>query len=162
MKFTKQRSAVQQSAMMLLFCVLLFSCNNVQNLSQSEMEAITRDNNARLEKCYLAGDADKLGEMYDEYAKLSPDGGDFHSGRRAITTFWKENLATAKITAMHTNTLSVSGNAEIIYETGTSYSETLYKDSLYKSTVKYVNVWKRQQDKSWKLAVDFWNDPKKR
>lgn len=162
MIFTKQRNVVQHGALALLFCVLLFSCNNVQNLSQSEMETIARDNNARLEKCYLAGDADTLAEMYDENAKLCPDGDDFRTGRKAIAAFWKENLATAKIKAMHTNTMSVSGNAETIYETGTSYSETLYKDSLYKSTVKYVNIWKRQPDKSWKLAVDFWNDPKKR
>jgi ketosteroid isomerase-like protein len=125
------------------------------------MEAIVHDNNTRLEKCYLAGDADILAEMYDDNAKLSPDGDNFYVGKQKIVAFWKENLAAAKITAMRTNTMSVSGNSEVLYETGITYSETLYKDSLYKNTVKFVNIWKRQPNKSWKLVVDFWNDPKK-
>ncbi len=146
---------------MFLLGVTLFSCNNPQSLTQAEMEAIAHNNNTQLEKCFLAGDAEKLALMYDENAKLSPDGGDFTTGRKAIAVFWKENLAVAKTQAMRTTTLSVSGNADIVYETGTTYSETLYKDSVYKSTVKFVNVWKHQEDGSWKLAVDFWNDPKK-
>lgn len=141
--------------------MMLFSCNNPKSLTQAEMEAIAHNNNTQLEKCFLAGDAEKLALMYDENAKLSPDGGDFTTGRKAIAAFWKENLAVAKTQAMRTTTLSVSGNADIVYETGTTYSETLYKDSVYKSTVKFVNVWKHQEDGSWKLAVDFWNDPKK-
>ena len=142
--------------------LVLLSCNNSPIVSQAEMERITRESNAQLKQYFIAGDAEKLAEMYDENAQLCPNGDDFCTGKKAIAEAWKKNLAESKVQAMQTNTLVVRGNADEIYETGTTYTETLYKDSVYKSTVKYVNVWKRQSDNSWKLVIDFWNDVKKR
>lgn len=49
----------------------------------------------------MAGDSEKV-VMYDENAKLSPDGGNFTTDRKAIAAFWKENLAVGKTQAMRT------------------------------------------------------------
>ena len=157
-----QVSRKQSLYTILLTSLVLLSCNNSPTLSQAEMERITKEGNAQLKQYFIASDAEKLAEMYDEKAQLCPDGDDFYTGKKAIAEAWKKNLAGSKVQAMQTNTLVVRGNADEIYETGTTYTETLYKDSVYKSTVKYVNVWKRQSDNSWKLAIDFWNDVKKR
>jgi hypothetical protein len=45
----------------------------------------------------------------------------------------------------------------VIYETGITTTRTQYKDSVYVTTVKFANVWKRQADGTYLLDVDIWN-----
>jgi ketosteroid isomerase-like protein len=62
---------------------------------------------------------------------------------------------------MNTNTLSVDGNSEVIYETGVTITESIGNDStVHKGSVKYINVWKRQPDNTYKLSIDFCNSDK--
>lgn len=145
----------------LLSCLINLSCNSSIDNNQEDLEKITHDNNALVEKYSLEGNAAKLSGMYDANARLCPNGDDFYIGREAIFSFWSNALAEEKITRMETITMSVSGNADVIYETGITYSESVAEDSVHKSTVKFINVWRRQKDNSYKLAVDFWNNPQK-
>ena len=40
---------------------------------------------------------------------------------------------------------------------GNTFSDILYKDSVYQVKVKYINVWRKQPQGDYKLDVDFWN-----
>jgi ketosteroid isomerase-like protein len=123
------------------------------------MKKIAEENNARLEKSFLAGNVDSLIQMYSPDARLCPNGDTFYVGRDAIYNFWKADMASSVTLAMHTNTMSVSGNTDVIYETGITHVESKSKSDtvITKSAVKFINVWKRQPDNSYKLAIDFWN-----
>jgi ketosteroid isomerase-like protein len=140
---------------------IFFSCDTPRQLSEDDMRTLMHEYNSQLEKCFLNQDIVELSKLYAPDARLSPDGDNFYEGREAITNFWKEDFASSKLVKMHTNTLSVNGTEEIIYETGITQIETLYKDSVYKSEVKYINVWRLQPDKAYKLSIDFWNNNKK-
>lgn len=58
---------------------------------------------------------------------------------------------------MATQVLTTNGDREIIYETGKTRTTLVYHDSTLTVNVKYVNVWIREKDGSYKLDIDFWN-----
>ena len=141
-----------------LTSLVFFSCSNTIKLTEEEMRTIAHESNAKLEKAFLSKDLSGLADIYDENARLSPNGDHFYAGRDEIRGFWKTDFESSTLLKMNTNTMSVSGNAEVIYETGITTTESMLKDSsIYKGAVKFINVWKRQPDNSYRLAIDFWN-----
>ncbi|HEY9009159.1 YybH family protein [Ohtaekwangia sp.] len=146
---------------LLSICVLLIlalsSCERT-TLSPTEMRVILHERNETLGKFFKEGDVEKLATMYTDSAKLCPNGAvDIYIGREAIKQFWKEAMEGSQLLDMKTETLSVNGNHDLIYETGKTTTHTKYQDSVYVSEVKFANVWKRQQDGSYRLDVDIWN-----
>jgi ketosteroid isomerase-like protein len=126
-------------------------------LSRSEIRKILHERNEKLGEYFKAGDATQLATMYSDSAKLCPNGGDLYIGRDAIKEFWRKAMNGAKLLEMTTETITVDGNVDIIYETGKTTSKTLYQDSVYVAKVKFANVWKKQADGSYLLDVDIWN-----
>lgn len=134
----------------------MVSCQE-RPLSKIEMREILHERNEKLGEYFKSGDIDKLAMMYCDSAKLCADRADIYVGREAIKNFWKQASAGSKLLEMNTETLTVDGNADIIYETGRTSTKALYKDSIYVSKVKFANVWKRQNDGTYLLDVDIWN-----
>jgi len=121
------------------------------------MRKIAETQNLMLGKCFMQGDAQKLAMMYADSAKLCPNGLNFIVGKEKIKDFWAEDFKTTKVLEMKTNVYSVDGNIDVIYETGKSTTKFLFNDSTITATVKYINVWRKQTDGSYKLDIDFWN-----
>jgi ketosteroid isomerase-like protein len=144
----------------LSFLVILSACSSSE-MTESQMKEIVNGKNALLEESFLEQDTSQLKDIYAEDARLSPNGDDFYVGRDAIIKFWAKDFQSSKLVKMDTETQSVSGDREVIYETGITSIEFMADDTLRKSSVKFINVWRRQPDESYKLAIDFWNSPKK-
>jgi len=143
---------------MVLTIFFIGSCKkSSQILTRAEMKAIVEKQNDILGNCFTKGDAEKLAEMYTDSAKLSPNGSGFITGRDSIKFFWEEDLKSSKVLKMKTLVLTINGDENYIYETGKAFSEILYNDSVYHARVKYINVWRKQANGSYKLDVDFWN-----
>jgi ketosteroid isomerase-like protein len=143
---------------MVLTIFFFGSCKkSAQTLTKAEMKAIVEKQNDTLGNCFTKGDADKLAEMYTDSAKLSPNGSGFITGRDSIKLFWQEDFKSSKVLKMKTLVLTINGDENYIYETGKAFSEILYNDSVYHASVKYINVWRKQANGSYKLDVDFWN-----
>jgi ketosteroid isomerase-like protein len=128
-----------------------------RSLSKTEMRTILHERNEKLGEYFKAGDIEKLVTMYSDSAKLCPNGADIYIGRESIRKFWTAASEGSKLLEMNTETLTVDGNADVIYETGKTTTKTLYQDSVYLSTVKFANVWKKQSDGTYLLDVDIWN-----
>lgn len=137
--------------------VMLISCDK-NSLSTAEMKNILHERNEKLGNYFKEGDVSKLIAIYTDSAKLCADGQkQVLIGKAAIQKFWTAASEGSKLLEMKTETLTVDGNKEIIYETGITSTKTLYNDSVYESTVKFVNVWKLQTNGEYKLDVDIWN-----
>jgi len=121
------------------------------------MRDILHTQNEALGSLFKAGDAEKLAMMYSDSAKLCPNGADIYIGRNAIHNFWKQAMTGSKLLEMNTQTLTVDGNRDVIYETGKTTSKILFKDSVLTFNVKFANVWRRQKDGTYLLDVDIWN-----
>jgi len=138
----------------------LTSCQN-QSMSREEMMKIVKERNDRLTDLFIKGDPDSLVLMYTSEAKLSLNGYDFANGRNAIHQLWKDDMINSKVLEMANNTLTVDGNSEVIYETGKTQLKLTFMDSIFNTTVKYCNVWRRQSNGVYLLDVDFSNADKK-
>lgn len=136
--------------------LIILACNH-QNISKAEMRKIVENQNEKLELCFKEGNAEKLAQMYSDSAKLCPNGSHFVIGRDRIKAFWADDFKTSKVLEMSTDIQTIDGNTDVIYEIGKTTSKILIDDSLYVPTVKYINVWCKQSDGSYKLDVDFWN-----
>lgn len=145
---------------LVLIAVLLFffSCNSNQKpLSKKQLHQLVKEQNEKLGKCFTTLNIDALAEMYTDSAKLSPNGNDFIFGRANIKAFWAHDFEISQVKEMKTEILTIDGNEDIIYETGKTNSKILYNDSIYDIHIKYINVWRRQTDGTYKLDIDFWN-----
>jgi ketosteroid isomerase-like protein len=145
----------------LLFFVasVVFGCND-NSMGKADMQQIVHDRNERLGLYFKSGNIDSLVLMYADSAKLCPNGADIFIGRDAIKKFWSAALKDSKILDMQTETVTVDGNREVIYETGRATTTFRVGDSTQTFAVKFANVWKRESDGQYRIDVDIWNELK--
>jgi ketosteroid isomerase-like protein len=138
----------------------LTSCQK-QSLSIEEMKRIVTERNKRLTYLFIKGNADSLALIYTSEAKLSLNGYDFANGRNSIHQLWQEDMVNSKVLEMTNQTLKIDGNSDVIYETGKTRLKLTFKDSIFNTTVKYCNIWRKQDNGEYLLDVDFSNADKK-
>jgi ketosteroid isomerase-like protein len=157
MKACKKIPGILTYFLVILFYMTISCSSDNSALSKSELHQIAKHQNEMLSECFTTANIDKLAEMYTDSAKLSPNGLDFVFGRNKIKAFWENDFNTSQVIEMKTEVLTIDGNEQVIYETGKTKTKILYNDSIYTAHVKYINVWQKQIDGSYKLDVDFWN-----
>ena len=112
---------------------------------------------ARFAEAFARKDAAALAAMYADNAKLLPQFGAMITGKAAIRVFW-EGLLKAGGQDFILTTVHVGYDGGLAYEVG-AYLLTIAPKSAKPITDKgkYVVVWRRQADGSWKLAADIFN-----
>ena len=122
-------------------------------------EAAIRAASTDWNKASQARDLDKAVSYYSEDAVFFVDKGALVKGKNSIRMVWKDILApTAPVLTFTTSFVEVARSGDIGYEYGTAEFTTANKKG--KPTVekgKYVTVWKKQPDGSWKAVVDIDN-----
>ncbi len=92
--------------------------------------------------------------VYTSDARLLPPGAEMLTGIDHIRAFWEQTVATLNIQSLKLSTLDLQVSGETAFEIGRAEMHTDQPTS--PTTVKYVVVWK-QDNGSWKWAVDIWN-----
>lgn len=123
-----------------------------------EAQAAIEAANARFSEAFARGDASALAAMYTPDAIAFPPGSEMVRGNEAIASFWKTSRDGGVRSATLT-TIDVGRSGDVAYEVGTVSLEVQAEGKEpTTATAKYVVVWKRQPDGSWKLHRDIWND----
>jgi ketosteroid isomerase-like protein len=108
-------------------------------------------------KAAATKDAAKIAAFYADDALAYPPGEGLAKGRAAAQRVWAAYFVNATFAiSWSTDHASIDGN--LGYTAGTF--EDSYKDpsgKLVKETGKYVCVWRKQKDGSWKAIHDIWN-----
>ncbi|HQQ96653.1 MAG TPA: nuclear transport factor 2 family protein [Cyclobacteriaceae bacterium] len=123
------------------------------------MKRIVELHNRQLEQAFRNQDLDALAKIYAPNARLCPDGDRFYVGIDEILKFWSQDFSVSRVTQMSTQTWSVAGNEDVIYETGITQVTSVNSGAVHQNSVKYINVWTRHTDNTYKLTIDFWNNP---
>jgi len=110
--------------------------------------------NAAFRTAFLAGDAQKVSELYTADAEIIAPGAPIARGRAAIAAFWKGGMAGVKELSLETRAVESAGDLAV--EDGTV--KLTGADGAV-STSRYVVVWKRDGG-AWKLHRDIWNSEK--
>jgi uncharacterized protein (TIGR02246 family) len=122
-----------------------------------EARAAIEAANAKFSEAFARGDAKGLSAMYTSDAIAFPPDSEMIRGNEAIGEFWKATRDSGVRGAALT-TIEVSRSGSVAYEVG-KVSLTIQPPGKEQTTAmaKYVVVWKRQGDGSWKLHRDIWN-----
>lgn len=121
-------------------------------------------NRARIERlgkefadAYNRGDFPALARMYAEDAIVFPPESNPLKGRAEIETFWRGGPSLG-IRSIQFDVLDVESSGNFIVETGRANMNVQGAGPAQAVvSVKYVVVWKKQKDGSWKLYRDIWN-----
>jgi len=122
-----------------------------------EARAAIEAANAKFSEAFARGDAKALAAMYTPDAIAFPPDSEMIRGNEAIGSFWKTTRDNGVQSATLT-TEDVGRSGDVAYEVG-KVSLTIQPAGKEPTTAaaKYVVVWKRQADGSWKLHRDIWN-----
>jgi ketosteroid isomerase-like protein len=151
----KTKSLLQSSCIALLS--FAFVCLASAADTTSAIEKALRDLDAQWSAAAGAKDVDKTVSFYSDDAVVMPPSAPRATTKDAIRTIWKDLLTDASI-SWKTKEVEVAQSGDLAFSSGT-YEVTL-NDPTGKSVNdrgKYVEVWKKQADGTWKCGVDIWN-----
>jgi uncharacterized protein (TIGR02246 family) len=110
--------------------------------------------NRAMEQAFARGDMIAVAKFYADDAKLMGPGGADISGRAAIDRYW-EGLKGAK--SWKLEVLDLGGDRTTAYQVGRSTLVTSGAARDQKSVSRFVVIWKRQPDGSYRIALDFYH-----
>ncbi|MGH7567264.1 MAG: YybH family protein [Gemmatimonadota bacterium] len=106
------------------------------------------------------GDAAGMADQYVDQATLIPPNGRMVTGRDAILAFWtprNPDFHTLEH-SLSTDLLEVTGDLAV--EVGTWRQRgQLRQEAATESAGRYLVVWRRQEDGSWRMQFDSWTAP---
>ena len=127
--------------------------------ADTKIEQALRDLDAQWSKDAEAKDVDKTVSYYAEAAMVMPPNASAATTKEAIRSAWKEMLTSpgAAISWKATK-VEVAKTGDLAYVSGT-YEETMTDASgkPAKDRGKYVEIFKKQADGTWKVVADIWN-----
>ena len=106
---------------------------------------------------FNGGDGAGVAALYTDDAALLPPGGQRVDGRAAVLTFW-QGAIDGGLTNISLRTIEVEANGNLAYEVGTFSLQAPGEDGQpVTAEGKYVVVWKKGADGTWRLHRDIWN-----
>lgn len=145
-------------ALLSLFCFVFFSYGSPQEeLDLAQVRKAIEEMNVKFGDAVRKGDAASLASFYTEDAVILPPDSGMLRGRENVEAFWngvfQMGVKDAELTVVE-----VMGSGDFVYEIG-KYNMTITSEAQepVQQKGKYLVVWKKAADGSWKLHVDIWN-----
>jgi uncharacterized protein (TIGR02246 family) len=119
-------------------------------------EAAIRAASAAWSQAATSKDLDKAVSFYTDAALILPEKAPAVRGNENIRKHWAPLLALpGPGLSWQTSSLDVARSGDLAYETGTyNFVTTDKKGKSTDNKGKYLVIWKKQTDGSWKVAVD--------
>ena len=138
-----------------LFFALL-SCAK-PSMDVTAVRKAIEDVEAKFTVAFNQGDAAGVAALYTEDATLLPPNSEMIQGKQGIQDFWNGGFQMGLKDATLT-TVDVGGSGDTAYSIG-KYTLKIQPEGQegMSDSGKYVVVWKRQADDTWKYHVDIWN-----
>src|SRR5947209_19690622 len=142
-------------------CIALFSFAFVGTAAagDTKIEQALRDLDAQWSKDAGAKDVDKTVSYYADNAVVMPPNASAATTKETIRSAWKEMLTTpGAAISWKTTKVEVAKAGDLAYVSGT-YEETMTDASgkPVKDRGKYVEIFKKQADGTWKVVADICN-----
>lgn len=120
------------------------------------MRDLIEAQNRKFSAAVMGNQGKEVASFYTEQTKFAPPNAVYYIGRYATEKWWQENLA--QISDLRYQTLTVSGDEYILYETGKAFMRPKAHASLgIWQVAKYNRIWRKQSDGRFLIDVDFWN-----
>lgn len=139
----------------------LVSCTQLlgpETTSETVQQAIEKAA-AQFAEAFNQGDTAAVADFYLTEAQILPPNAPMVSGQEAIQEFWQGFIETTAWRELTLETLKIEHDGRLVYEVGayTFNFQVKGANQAVTDTGKYLVVWKRQSDRSYKILVDTWN-----
>jgi uncharacterized protein (TIGR02246 family) len=145
-------------SVVVLICILLIGCKPPEKFDAAAVKAEIEAKGKAAEQASLKGDATAAANFYDENAVMLVSNMPMVRGRAGIEktmTGWLQS--EMKLKEFTTTTISVEGAGDFAVQLGRYFQTFEMRGKVIADTGKFVTVWKKQADGSWKMAYDIWN-----
>lgn len=144
--------------MRILSTILMFALFACQPPASPDTSAQDREDAMAVSKQYgeaiLAGDLDKIRSLANTNSALMPPGSGTITGPQGIASYMGEGPALSG--SITPGEVDVSGDLAVV--SGAYDLTFMVNDSTqFQDRGKYIEVWSKQEDGSWKLHTDIWN-----
>ena len=112
--------------------------------------------NSRFQDGFIHSEAVVIASVYADDAILLPSESPMVRGKQAIQDHWQDAIK-AGVRSVKLQTLELDEKGDTAIEIGASTVTAMGERGPVTSTGKYLVVWKRQPDGTWKYAVDIFN-----
>jgi len=153
--------------LVLLLC-LTFGCQKAEEAEEAVMveqpvmdlaqvRQSIEEANVRFGEAARSGDAAVLASLYTEDARILPPNSEMIQGREGIEAFWGGGFQMG-IKDIVLTTVEVLGMGDMVCEIGNA-QVSIQPEGMdaIEDMAKYLVVWKKGVDGTWKLHVDIWN-----
>ena len=152
---------MKTKSLFLCGCIALLSFTFVGTAAAADtkIEQALRALDAQWSKDAGAKDVDKAVSYYAESAVVMPPNASAATTKESIRSAWKEMLTSpGAAISWKTTKVEVAKAGDLAYVSGT-YEETMTDASgkPVKDRGKYVEIFKKQADGTWKVVADIWN-----
>jgi uncharacterized protein (TIGR02246 family) len=153
--------AMKTKPLFLFGCIALLSLTTacLASAADTKIEQALRDLDAQWSAAAGAKDLDKTVSYYSAEAIVMPPNASAATTKEAIRSAWKEMLTSpGAAISWKTTKVEVAKSGDLAYVSGT-YEETMTDASgkPVKDHGKYVEIFKKQADGTWKVVADIWN-----
>jgi uncharacterized protein (TIGR02246 family) len=153
--------AMKTKPLILCGCIALLSFAFAGTASAGDMkiEQALRDLDAQWSAAAAAKDVDKTVSFYSDDAIVLPANAPIATTKAAIRNLWSGLLTSPGVNMnWKTTKVEVSKSGDMAYASGT-YELTMNDPSGKPVTDrgKYLVVWEKQSDGTWKCGADTWN-----
>lgn len=135
----------------------LLSCAKPERMDIASVRKAIEAGNAKWVEAFNRGDTAGVAASYTDDATLLPPNNEMIQGRQGIQKFWSGAIEMGLKDASLT-TVDVGGSGDTAYEIGkyTLKIQAAGQEGVTDSG-KYLVVWQRQANGTWKLHADIWN-----
>ncbi len=153
--------------LVILLC-FAFSCQQGEEVAEevkaekpvidlAQVRQSIEEANVKFGEAVRSGDATALATLCTEDARLLPPNSEMIVGREGIEGFWGGGLQMGIKDAILT-TVEVFVMGDMVCEIG-KYDLTIQPEGqeAIEDNGKYLVIWKKAADGTWKLHVDIWN-----
>ncbi len=141
----------------LFFSLIQISCSKQSTFDVAQVQKSIEEASAKYSTAIREGNLTGIVDAYTVDATMIPPGGEMVKGKQAIEEMYKKLLRMGMKDIVFT-TFEVGGSGDIAYEIGkTKVSIQPEGQAAMTDSTKYLVIWKRQADDTWKVQVDIWN-----
>ena len=145
-------------SLLALICALFVGCNQPEPFDAAGVKAKIEAGSKAYEQAALKGDAAANASYYDENAVVLVSNMPMVKGRASIEKMMRTWMQSEmKMKEFTTTTISVEGAGDFAVQLGRYFQTFEMSGKVLADTGKFVTVWRKQADGSWKMAYDIWN-----
>jgi len=142
-----------------LFCLGFLCCApEKEELDMEQVRAAVEQANMKLAEAIRQGDAAAAASLYADDAILMPYETEMIKGKPGIEAYWSGAIQMG-VKNLVLTVVELGGADDFVYEVGTAVMTVQLEGMTepMEGSGKYVVIWKKGEDGTWKLHVDIFN-----